>query len=100
MSEISVKDAKELSSVTGRDEAIEVIVRLQEERDALLAVLKNFEIRGFDADGYAWLILHGQGITGKAMFCLGKYDRLVTRVAQELERDRRAAIAKATGSAA
>jgi hypothetical protein len=65
----------------------------------LKGVAENFEISGPDLDGLVWLILHGNGTTGKAMFNLGKADHIATRVALELEKDRRAAIAKATGAA-
>lgn len=67
------------------------------QRDELLEVLKTFEITGPDADGLVWLVLHGNGTTGKAMFNLGSSDKLATQVALMLEQDRRAALAKATG---
>lgn len=66
----------------------------------LKALAANFEITGPDADGVVWLVLHGNGTTGKAMFSLGPASRLAVQVALKLEEDRRAAIAKATGSAA
>lgn len=40
MSEITVKDARDLSFTT-RDEAVDIVIRLMEERDALLQALKN-----------------------------------------------------------
>lgn len=65
----------------------------------LKAVANNFEITGPDADGLVWLVLHGKGTSGKAMFNLGTADKLATQCALLLEAGRRAAIAKATGSA-
>lgn len=64
----------------------------------LNAIASNFEITGPDADGLVWLVLHGNGTSGKAMFNLGSADRLAAQVALHFEADRRAAIAKATGS--
>lgn len=70
------------------------------QRDELLAVASNFEISGPDDDGLVWLILHGNGTTGRAMFQLGKTDQIAVQVALHLEQDRRAAIAKVKGCAA
>lgn len=53
----------------------------------------DFEITGPDGDGLLWLILHGNGTTGRAMFNLGKADRVAGQVALRLEEDRRAALA-------
>jgi hypothetical protein len=64
----------------------------------LHGVANNFEICGPDADGLVWLVLHGNGTTGKGMFNLGTVDRIAVKVALELEADRRAAIAAATGA--
>lgn len=66
----------------------------------LKSVSDNFEITGPDDDGFVWLVLHGNGTTGKAMFNLGKADMLAVQVALHLESDRRAAISKSTGKAA
>lgn len=63
----------------------------------LLAVAQNFQITGPDDDGLMWLVLHGNGTTGRAIFNLGSKDQLAGKVAAVLEEDRRAAIAKATG---
>lgn len=71
-------------------------------RDAapeLLALAASFEITGPDADGLLWLVLHGNGTTGKAMFNLRQADGIAGQVALMLESNRRAAIAKAAGSA-
>jgi hypothetical protein len=66
---------------------------INEQREAL-QVLGNFEIAGPDDDGLLWLVLHGDGTTGKAMFNLGACsDRLAGQVALLLEQDRRAALA-------
>jgi hypothetical protein len=65
----------------------------------LSALAHNFEITGPDADGLVWLVLRGNGTTGRAMFNLGSADKLAPQVALHLEADRRAAIAKSTGSA-
>lgn len=43
---LSAKDAKDLLLRT-RDEAIDTVIRLMEERDALLNAAKRLEIRGF-----------------------------------------------------
>jgi hypothetical protein len=64
----------------------------------LKAVADNFQINGPDEDGFIWLVLHGNGTTGKAMFNLGNADGIAWQVALLLEEDRRAAIAKATGN--
>jgi hypothetical protein len=64
------------------------------------SVASNFEITGPDSDGLVWLVLHGNGTTGKAMFQLGSADRMAAQVALRFEADRRAAIAKAEGGAA
>ena len=63
----------------------------------LLSVAVNFEVSGPDSDGLLWLLLHGNGTTGKAMFNLGKAHTVAAQVALHLEADRRAAIAKAIG---
>lgn len=63
----------------------------------LLSVATNFQITGPDDDGLVWLILHGNGVSGKAMFNLGKADTVAAQVVLHLEADRRTAIAKATG---
>jgi len=62
------------------------------------ALANNFEVTGPDDDGFVWLVLHGNGTSGKAMFNLGAADQIAVQVALHLEADRRAAIAKATGS--
>ncbi len=62
----------------------------------LKAVSSNFEITGPDDDGQLWLVLHGNGTTGKAMFNLGRFLGIAGQVALLFEQDRRAAIAKAT----
>lgn len=71
---------------------------LKAQRDELLGVVKNFEIQGPDDDGFVWLVLHGNGTRSRAMFNLGK-PKLSVSVAQCLEEDRRAAIAKVEGGA-
>lgn len=60
-------------------------------------IADSFEVTGPDDDGLIWLVLHGNGTTGKAMFNLGSASGLAAQVALSLERDRRAAVAKATG---
>jgi len=62
----------------------------------LAALAANFEITGPDGDGLVWLVLHGNGLTGRAMFNLGQHDTFVAKVALMLEQDRRDAIRKAT----
>lgn len=59
---------------------------------ACVSLSANFEISGPDADGLVWLVLHGNGTTGKAMFNLGSIDRIAAQTAMHLEQDRRAAI--------
>lgn len=59
---------------------------------ALKAVADNFQIAGPDDDGLVWLVLHGNGTSGTAMFCLGAHGKLAVQVALHLEADRRAAI--------
>lgn len=63
----------------------------------LEAVASNFEITGPDADGLVWLVLHGNGTTGKAAFSLGSSENVAGKVALFLEDDRRAALFKARG---
>lgn len=63
----------------------------------LKSLADNFEITGPDDDGLLWLVLHGGGTTGKAMFNLGRAIGVAGQVALLLEQDRRAAIAKAEG---
>lgn len=63
----------------------------------LKGVAENFEFRGPDDDGLVWLILHGNGTTGRAMVNLGPAGGVTAQVALHLEHDRRAAIAKAEG---
>lgn len=63
----------------------------------LNSVATNFQITGPDDDGLVWLILHGNGVSGKAMFNLGSANQLATKVALELEADRLAATKKAAG---
>lgn len=75
----------------------EQVARMQAQRDTLLAVLQNFEITGPDDDGLVWLILNGNGTSGKGMFNLGEPANTDAQVALALEQDRTAAIAKATG---
>lgn len=65
----------------------------------LLALAQNFYIKGPDNEGFVWLVLHGHGTSGMGAVNLGKTNSLVVQVALHLERQRRAAIAKATGSA-
>lgn len=60
--------------------------------EKLAATLRNFEITGPDADGLVWLVLHGNGTTGKAMFQLGTTARVAVQVALCLEKERRAAL--------
>jgi hypothetical protein len=83
------------------------LTRLRTENEALREALKsvpdlhslatNFEVTGPDADGLVWLVLHGNGTAGRAMVNLGTPDQLVAQVALHLEKDRRAALSKATG---
>lgn len=68
-----------------------------EQRNELLAVAENLEISCPDDDGLVWLILHGKGTTGRAMFQLGKPAQIAVQTAMHLEQDRCAAIGKATG---
>lgn len=63
----------------------------------LKSIADNFQIKGPDEDGLIWLVLHGNGTTGKAIFNLGHAEGIAGQVALCLEEDRRAAIAKATG---
>ena len=60
----------------------------------LVAVVENFQITGPDIDGLAWLVLHGKGTTGHAMFNLGSLDRIAAKVALNLEADRKSALDK------
>jgi hypothetical protein len=80
-------DCAEIRELTTRRD------RLQRERDQLLALARNFEVTGPDDDDLVWLVLRGEGASGKAMFNLGSADRLVAQVALHLEADRRAALA-------
>lgn len=73
------------------------VQELEKQRDELLAVCKTFEIQGPDADGFVWLVLHGNGTTGKGMVNLGEDGMLVTQAAQCLEADRKAAITSGKG---
>lgn len=80
--------------------------KIADERALLIAaapelktVADNFQINGPDDDGLIWLVLHGNGTTGKAMFNLGRAEGIAGQVALCLEEDRCAAIAKATGGA-
>jgi hypothetical protein len=57
------------------------------------SLAQGFEVTGPDADGLLWLVLHGIGTTGKAMFNLGAASRVAGQVALLWERDRRAALA-------
>lgn len=65
--------------------------------DELVRFASNFEFVEKD-DGY-WLILHGNGTSGKAAFNLGKPERIAVMVAKLLEEDRLVALAKARGEA-
>ena len=56
-------------------------------------ITSNFEITGPDDDGLLWLVLHGSGTTGRAMFNLGSASSLAGQVAMLFEVDRRAALA-------
>ena len=58
------------------------------------ATITNFEIKGPDDDGVLWLVLHGNGTTGRAMFNLGSEAFISGKVAALLEQDRRAALAQ------
>lgn len=79
-------------SETARGEAnARLISAAPEMAEALL----NFEIKGPDADGLVWLILHGRGTTGKGMLQIGHADTLIAQVAVSLEGDRLAALRKA-----
>lgn len=64
----------------------------------LLEVCENFQITGPDDDGLVWLVLHGNGTTGKAAVNLGNKDQIVSQVALLLEEDRVSAVAKAKGA--
>ena len=59
----------------------------------MTSIASNFEITGPDDDGLLWLVLHGSGTTGRAMFNLGQASRLAGQVAMLFEADRRAALA-------
>ncbi len=59
------------------------------------SLAQGFEVTGPDADGLLWLVLHGVGTTGKAMFNLGAASRVAGQVALLWEQDRRAALAAA-----
>lgn len=56
------------------------------------AVCQNFEVKGPDADGLYWLVLHGKGTGGMGAFNLGTAAKIATQVAMHLEEDRRAAL--------
>lgn len=58
----------------------------------LRALAQNFEVTGPDADGLLWLVLHGHGTTGSAMFNLGRAGTISAEVLLMLEADRRAAL--------
>lgn len=58
----------------------------------LRELAENFQITGPDADGLVWLVLHGNGTSGKAMFNLGNANSIATQVALLLEQDRLAAL--------
>lgn len=60
--------------------------------DALRRLAENIEITGPDDDGLVWLVLHGRGTTGKAMFNLGGNQRVAAQAARLFEQDRRAAL--------
>lgn len=66
----------------------------------LIKVAQNIEVKGPDADAVFWLVLHGHGMTAKAMFRLGSIDLVAVQAMCLFEEDRRAAIAKARGEAA
>lgn len=67
---------------------------LKQQRDELLALANNFQITGPDEDGVVWLLLHGSGTTGKAMFSLGSVERIAVQVALHLETERQSSLAK------
>ena len=69
------------------------IRELATQRDQLLAVCSNFEVTGPDDDGLLWLVLHGNGTTGKAMFNLHRASGIAGQVVLLLEQDRHAATA-------
>lgn len=71
----------------------EALASALKQRNQLLAICKNFDIRGPDDDGLVWLVLHGNGTTGKAMVNLGEYGTVATQVALHLEAERAAAVA-------
>lgn len=76
----------------------EVRELLAQHRAALekcVSLAANFEVSGPDADGLVWLILHGNGTTGKAMFNLGEANRIAVQTALYFEQDRRKAITEA-----
>ncbi|ELY1969535.1 hypothetical protein SL040_000761 [Aeromonas salmonicida] len=70
------------------------IAELKSQRDELLALANNFQITGPDEDGVVWLLLHGSGTTGKAMFSLGSVERIAVQVALHLETERQSSLAK------
>lgn len=78
-----------------RDEAAAELRRLDALNAELVSVLENFEVRAPDEDGLVWLVLHGNGTTGKAMFNLRSATRLAAQVALLLEESRITALAKA-----
>jgi hypothetical protein len=66
---------------------------------ALLALAKNFEVIGPDVNGIVWLVLKGNGTSGKGLARIGTEKQIVAQVALHLEADRIAAVAKAGGAA-
>lgn len=77
------------------EEAAAELCRLDALVGELVSVLENFEVRAPDEDGLVWLVLHGNGTTGKAMFNLRSATKLAAQVAMLLEESRITALAKA-----
>jgi len=65
---------------------------LQEQREKVdpIEVCNNFEFR--EKEDGLWLVLHGKGTTGQAMFNLGTHKGLAYQTAMFLEQDRQSAI--------
>lgn len=59
--------------------------RIQE----LKNVVESFEITEPDSDGLMWLVLHGNGTTGRAMVRIGYAESITGQVASHLEEDRK-----------
>lgn len=75
-------------------ERAEIREKLESATEGLRKVCDNFYIKGPDEDGLLWLVLHGNGTTGRALFNLGRATRIAGQVALLFEQGREAAITK------